>query len=318
MNKEQLKAALAQVASSAGAVPGMQSAFAELLIKVVEPTHLSLDIFSAFMPVTQMKPGDTVMRRVRKGKYPVRTMVPGSKHLIDATVYQDQMNWVFDRLIAGTGASVWEVRNGDVDTVERMRTDLRADIFDEIVSRVFTLLTSAWDSTQTPNNWVDASSAGVTATILDAMIENVLDYAGSVKAIVGSRKALLPVYKFAAYKEYVLGGTGTDRAAFPTGALDEFFRTNKVSAYNGIPLVELKQVFAQRLPDLRARTIPTDKVLVVGDNAGEVALMGGTEFQEHTDTSYQPPMFQVHAYQGYGLIVDNVQALGVVYVGDKG
>lgn len=245
-------------------------------------------------------------------------MVPSAKHLTDQVAYSDQMNWVFDRLIAGTSASVWEIRNGDVDSVEKMRNDLRADIFDEIVSRVFTLLSTTWDSTNTPSNWLDASASGVTATLLDTMIENILDYAGNVRAIVGSRKALLPVYKFAGYKEFVLTGTGTDRAAFPTAALDEFYRTNRVSAYQGIPLIELSQVYSQRLPTLRERLIPTDKVIVVGGTAGEVALMGGTEYQDYTDPSTQPANYVLHAWQAYGLVVDDVQQIGILQVGPFG
>ena len=320
MNREQLQQAIAERATTAGRAANMRSAYADLVMSIVEPNHLTLDLFSAFLPVRQMNPGDRIGKQVRRGRYPVRTMTPGAKHLTDVTDYVEQMTYMFDRLIAGTNRSLWEIQNGEVGTTEQMRTDLRADIFDELVSRVFGLLSTVWNSSATPNNFADASSGGVTSTVLDAMIENVLDRAGQVRSIVGSRRALMPVYKFAQYREFVLSGTATDRGFGVTQAFDEFTRTNKVSTYLGIPLVELPQVYRNRfnagatgtLLSTQQRMIPTDKILVIGDQVGEVALMGGTEYQDYTDPTTQPPNYVLHAWQAFGMIIDNVEGIGVI------
>lgn len=320
MNREQLQKAIAEVASTAGKASNMKSAYADIVMNVVQPNHLSLDLFSAFLPVRQMNPGDRLGKTVRRGRYPVRTMTPGAKHLTDVTDFVEQLTYVFDRLIAGTSRSLWEIQSGEVGTVDQMRSDLRADIFDELVSKVFTLLSTVWNSSATPNNFADASSTGITSTVLDAMIETVLDRSGQVRSIVGSRRALLPVYTFAQYREFVLNGTNTDAAAFPTSAFDEFSRTNRVSTYKGIPLVELPQVYKNRLPanaagvlkSVEQRMIPTDKVLVIGDNAGEIALMGGTEYQDYTDPSTQPPNYVLHSWQAYGMLIEDVEAIGVI------
>lgn len=319
----EMKRAIAEAAKGAGVSPNTRSAYADLVMDVVEPNHLSLDLFSSFLPTRQMKPGDEFGKRVKRGRYPVRTMVPGSKHLTDVTDYVEQFNYMFDRLIAGTSRSLWEIQSGEVGTVEQMRADLRADIFDELVSRVFTLLATVWNSSDTPNNYADASSTGVTATVLDAMIENVLEHTGSVRSIVGSRRALMPIYTFAQYREFVLGGSGNnpDRSLLPVNtAFDEFSRTGKVSSYRGIPLVELPQVYRNRLPanatgTLRSaeqRMIPTNRVLVIGDQAGEIALMDGTQYQDYTDPTTQPPNYVLHSWQAYGMVVDDVESIGVI------
>lgn len=312
MDELQLKRAIAEISKTAGTVPGANTAFAELIIEYIQPNHLSLDIFNRFMRVVQRNLGDQYVRKVRKGRYPVRAMVPGTDHLADVTTYQDQYHYVFDRLVAGVLHNLWEVRSGEVGTVESIRSELRADLFDEIVSRIFTLLSTVWNGTDTPNNYADASATGVTATVLNTMIENVLEYTGGIRAIVGPRKALMPIYNFAQYKEFVLTGTGTDRVAFPTSAFTEFNNSNIVSTYLGYPLIEVPQVFRNRLPDMRERMIPTDKILVIGDNAGEIVLQGSTEFQESIDTSKQPPYWKMHCWQAFGVVVDNVEAIGVI------
>jgi hypothetical protein len=311
--ERELKEAFAEIIKTAGNDPGGKSAFAQTLVKVAEPNHLALNIFSAFMPTIQLQPGDNVQKKVRKGRYPVRTMVPGSMHLTDAVFVADKTAYMFESLIAGTSASLWEIRNGDVDSVARMRRDLRADVTDAIVARVFGLLTSVWNSSDTPNNYTDASSTGLTQTVLDNMVENILETSRGVRAIIGQRRALLPLYDFAGYKPVVVE-TGVSGTALPLAALQEYFNTNRVTSYKGIPVVELDQIYKNDLPDIRAKMIPTDKVLVVGEDAGSIALMGGFEYQDYTDMRTQPGNYVLHGWQQFGLLVDEVDRLGVLKV----
>lgn len=312
---------LKSAANTAKDARGFRTAFADLVIETVQPNHLSLDLFSAFMPVVQKNPGDQIGRRVRRGRYPIRTMVPGSKHLTDVLSYQEYVAFMFDRLIAGTSHSVWEIESGEVGTVDQMRSELRADLFDELVSKVFSLLTTTWTASSTPSNYLDASGTGVTQTGLDAMMETILAYSGQVRAIVGTRAALLPIYKFAQFREFVLNGTNVDAAAFPTSAFEEFTRTNKVATYLGVPVVELPQVYRNRLDanstnlgfrGVAQRMIPTDKVLVIGDQVGQIALMGGFTYQDYTDPTTQPANYVLHGWQSYGMILDDVQSLGII------
>lgn len=319
-NSVEFKQAVAEVAKTAAEARGMRTAYADLVIDTVEPNHLSLDLFSQFLPTVQKNKGDQIGRRVRRGRYPIRTMVPGAKHLHDVLSYQEFYTMMFDRLIAGTSHSVWEINSGEVGTVDQMRTELRLDLFDEIVSKVFTLLSTAWSAVNTPNNYLDQSGTGVTQTGLDNMMETILNYSGQVRAIVGSRAALLPIYRFAQYREFVLTGTGTDRAAFPTAAFDEFTRTGRVATYLGVPVIELPQVYRNRLnanatSGLRnadQRMIPTDKILVIGGQAGQVVLMDGFEYQDYTDPTTQPANYVLHGWQAYGLVLDDVEQIGII------
>ncbi len=323
MDREQLKLAVAETSKTVAraGLDGARTAYADLVIETVQPNHLSLDLFSSFMPTVQMNPGDSMGRRVRRGRYPIRSMTPGAKHLTDVLSYQEYYTFMFDRLIAGTSHSVWEIQSGEVGTVEQMRSELRADLFDDLVSRVFNLLTTAWNSTDTPSNYLDLSGSGLTQVGLDAMLETILNYSGQTKAIIGSRQALLPLYNFAQFKEFVLTGTNTDRFAAVTPAFTEMLGANKISSYKGIPVIEIPQVYRDRL-DANAssmawrgtaqRMIPTDKVVVIGGDAGKIALMGGFEYQDYTDPTTQPAKYVLHGWQAYGLVIDDVQQIGVI------
>lgn len=307
------KEAIAQVAQSIGVLPndGKRSAMAETIVQYAEPNRLTFEVFRQFMNVATLKTGDNIMKQVRKGRYPVRSMVPGTSHLADVTYFQDKTAWMFDRLIAGAKANLWDLRSGDLPTVEKMTSDLRADIIDAIVAKVFTVLASAWNTTDTPSNYTDASSGGITATNLDDMIENILDRAPAVRAIVGTRKALFPIYEFSTSVP-VVTVTGQSGTAIPTPQFDEFYRNNRITTYKGIPVVEIGQVYKNDLPSIREKMIPTDKVIVVGSNAGTIATMDGFETQDYTDMRTQPAEYIIHGWQAYAILIDMIDQIGVI------
>lgn len=312
MEKQELLKALAETAATAGQGANGKSAFAETLIQLVEPNHLSLDLFNTFMPTRQAQLGDTIIKRVRRGRYGVQTMVPGTNHLVSQPMdVQDYHTYIFDRLIGGVRESVWNLRNGDLTTIDGMRRQLQFDLTDNLIAKVFSLLTSVWNSTDTPSHY--AQTATLTYPTLDTMIENVLYTAGQVRAIIGTRKALLPIYNFAGWREYQYMDNTINDIAYPvTPKLLEYLDTNRVSTYKGITLVELPQVFKNQLPNLREALIPEDKILVVGANAGEILMYGGVEYQDYTDMQIQPADYVLHAWMSYGMIVDMPENLGVI------
>jgi hypothetical protein len=309
ITQDELKRAIAEAAQSAGTSANGRSALAEIIVRSAEPNHLALSLFSAFMQVRSLNPGDNFMYTVRRGRYPVRQMVPGTVHMTDAVYSADKTAFVFDRLIAGTSHNLWEVQSGDIGTVESMRNALQADVIDAIVARVFTALTTVWNATDTPTNYTDASGTGATTTILDSMIENVLDRAGSVRAIIGTRRALYPLYDDMTFATLT---SGANVSLIPTDQFQQFYQNNRVADYKGITVVELGQVYANDLPDIRRPLLPTDKIIVVGDDAGMIATMGGFEYQDMTDLRKQPAEYVLHGWQAYGMIVDQVDKIGVI------
>lgn len=310
---------LAVALASAKNASGMKTAFSDLMIEVVEPKQLTLDVISAFMPVRELQPGDELGRRVKKGRYPVYSMTPGSNHLTAVTALVDQYIYAFDRIIAGTHANIMEIESGDVGTVADMRTDLRAALFNEIVTRVFTLLTSTWTEAAHPTRYEDLSGV-LTSTGLDAMIEAMEDDGLNVRTIIGTNKALRPLHKFAQYRQFELSGTATDRVAYPIEAtFNEFTNTRSVSRYDNIAVITLPQMRRDIVPTYGTAAIsktdlllPDDKVLVLADTPGEVVLYGDTDYQDYTDFRVQPANYVVHAWQNFALLLDDVESVGVL------
>jgi len=137
--------------------------------------------------------------------------------------------------------------------------------------------------------------------------------AGDVKAIIGTRRAVRDIYEFAGFREYVYAAGGVNNIAYPVNPiLLEYLNSNRVSSYKGVPIIELPQVFRNRLPDLREALIPEDKILVIGANAGEILMYGDVTFQDYTDMTIQPADYVMHAWMQYGLVVDMPENIGVI------
>lgn len=73
MDREQLKKALAERAATAGVPSASQlSAFAELIVETINPNHITLEVFNAFLPTRQLNIGDQLVKKVSRTGFPVR------------------------------------------------------------------------------------------------------------------------------------------------------------------------------------------------------------------------------------------------------
>lgn len=316
MNKKELQVALAEASSSIkGAVDGRTTAFAQVITESIEPNRLTLDVFNMFgMPVRQLSVGDSLQKKVRRIGFPVRTMVPGTTHLSDPIFPpRDIMTYNIDTIIAKMRQSVWELSNGELGTVETFRNEMASALIDEIVARTFNLVASVWNGTTSKTNYVDATSTGLTTTIADNMIETVSYRAGNVRAIIGSRPALLPLYQANAIVE-VTDANGDPVVIGVQSMLEDWRRTGKLGLYRGVPIIELPQVFSRTADNYDKPLIPMDKVIFMGDRAGDIILYGGTETQEYTDYSTEPGNYSLAMWRSYGLMVDYPENIGVVKV----
>jgi hypothetical protein len=313
MEKTEIMKALASVAKDVGKPNGAQrSAFAQVILESIEPNHLSFDILSSFMPTRSLNPGDQLARRVRKG-IPVRTFVPGTTHLADQIAVRDVMVHAIDYIVAKVRYSLWELQRAELGTMETFRSDMQSAMIDEIVNRAFSLLSTVWTQFNGGSNYTNAVSTGLTQDNLAAAMEVVLRRAGQVKAIVGTRVALLPLYNTLGVVVTPVAGS----TSVTTGLLDilsEWQRTGRVITFRGAPLVELPQIYKRDLDGFDTPLLPEDKVIVVGDNAGEFILYGGIESQEHTDTSIEPPDYSLAMWRGFGMIVDRPENIAILKV----
>jgi hypothetical protein len=307
-----LERAFAEIARSAGTSVSGKSALAELLVEVVEPNHLSLDIFNAFLPTSARNEGDYFTRRMRKNKFRARSHVNGTIPLADTPIMNNLWMHVYDQIIVGLSISQQELERGELGTLENLRAQMRMDLFDEIVSRIFNLMTSVWSASTTPSNYTNATSTGLTATVLDNAMENVIERAGMVKAIAGTRRSLLPLYGFASYREFLLSDNTTRTAPYMEQILLERYQTGKVASYNGAPVIEIPQVLEERLPTITRKLVRDDIVVVIGDDVGEAALLGPTVTQDYTDLRVVPPMYFDYMYQKFGIVIDRPERIHVI------
>jgi hypothetical protein len=149
------------------------------------------------------------------------------------------------------------------------------------------------------------------------MVEQVLLKAGNVRAIIGTRAVLMPIYKFNGIFEHktLADSTTSDPNAFAVNSiLEQWKRTGRLTDFRGIPLIELPQIYKRTADGYNTPLLPADQIQVIGDNAGEIILYGGVSTQEYTDDKTEPPEFAMSMWRGFGMVVDQPENIGIIKI----
>lgn len=283
---------------------GQREKLAQLLVEYIQPHHLTVDFISLLLNSRAMNVGDVLVKKVRKG-IKVRTLVPGSIHLKNEITVTERLNWILDGADVGINANQWELDSGELGTVQSMRTEMEAKLRDYYLGKVFTLLSSVWTVGNTPDNYV-AGGSTITNIVLEAAIDQVNATGGGVKAVIGSRAAMTPITKFAAF-----WSDGTNVGYVPE-RIETIMQTGMLGNYYGAKLISLDQEYDSL--DTYNKLIPEDIILVIGQKVGEFITYGPVMTKEWTDMKPTPPYWNLELYQQFGLIVDNAQGIYVIHL----
>lgn len=195
------------------------------------------------------------------------------------------------------------MESGELGTVESIRSEMMAKLRDHFMNKVFTALTTVWTAANTPNNYTNMGGA-ITAAALQNAIERINQTTSGVKAIVGVRSALQPITGFGAF-----WSDGVNTEAVPS-QLEEVMRTGWLGRYYGAPVIALNQEYNN--PEDYTALLPSDKILLVGENVGEFITYGDVRSQEWTEMRTVPPQWNLSIYQQYGFLIDNAMGLYVI------
>lgn len=298
MEDKQLKEAIAGLMKD----ESKRGALAEMITEYVEPDHILTDYIGMLLNTRALKPGDSLIKKVRKG-IKVFSFVPGSIPMRSEITVSERMNYVLDNAIVSVNANTLELESGELGTVESIRSEMDAKMRDYYINKIFTALTSIWTIANTPDNYTSVGGS-ITATALEDGINVINRTTSGVKAIVGTRKALTPVMKFASWSQ-----NGSTLAA-SDARLEQYLRTGLLGEYLGAPLVVVNQQWNN--PEDYTALIPDDKVLIIGEKAGEFITFGPARPQEFTDMRVVPPQWNYSIWTQFGMIIDNAMGLYVL------
>lgn len=299
MDEKELKESMASLMKD----KEKRSALAQLLVEYIQPNHITTDFVGMLLNTRNLNPGDVLVKKVRKG-IKVRTLVPGAMHLASEITVSERVNYVLDGADVKVTANEWEIQSGELGTVEEIRREMLAKLRDYYMGKVFTALTTVWTAVNTPNNY--ATGATLTSTMLKNAIDQINQTTGGVKAIVGLRSLLTPITTF--------GASWSDGSAnqIVQENIREIMSTGWLGTYYGAPIIALEQVYDN--PDDYNAMLPTDKILVIGQNVGEFITYGDVKTKEWTDMRPTPPQWYYENYQQFGMIVDNAQGIYVIQI----
>ena len=199
----------------------------------------------------------------------------------------------------------WELEAGNVGTLESMRTEMMAKLKDFYMGKVYTALTTVWTAVNTPTNFTNVGGA-INPVVLIAAIDNINQTVGKAKAIVGARSTLTPITQFGGFWTDPLSGN----TAVNDPAILEIMSTGWLGKFYGTPVVAIDQIWDN--PEDYNTMIPTDKVLVLGENVGDFVTFGAERWKEYSDPRPTPPQWFLEVYQQFGLLVWNAMGIHVL------
>ena len=283
--------------------PSQREALSEIIVEFVQPNHLTNQIIGDILSTRALKPGDSLVKKIRKG-IQVRTLVPGSVHLASEITVSERMNYILDGADVKVTYNQWELESGEIGSLAEIRSEMAKKLNDFYVNKVFTALSTVWTAGNTPSNYT-AVGGSVTETALENAINQINQTTAGAKVILGSRAAVTPITKFGAF-----WSDGTNVGASQT-ALDEIRAQGSLGKFYGVPIRAIDQVY-DNLEDYNA-LIPTDKILVIGENVGEFITYGDVKTKQWSDMNPTPPQWMLELYQQFGMIIDN--AMGIFVLG---
>lgn len=300
MDEKKYKEAIAQL------VKTDPQAFAEMVVEYIQPNHLTADWIGMLMNTRQLKPGDQLVYKVRRG-ITVHTLVPGSIHLASEVTVEDRAWYQLSGVDVKVHINQWDLESGQVGTLDEIQAEMRAKIQDYYLSVVFNALSSVWNASNTPNNYVNVGGS-VTDTVLRAAIDRINYRTGGVRAVLGIKKVMAPISVFSQYTPYA--GNATAWGVPNPSAIEEVHRTGFVGHYYGAPILAVNQVFSD--PVDMTPMLPEDKILVIGKDIGEFITYGDVKVKQWTNWEPTPPVFNIELYQQYGMIITNAEGIYVI------
>ncbi len=301
MDNKDFKEAYAQVAKTD------RSALSELIVEYIQPQHITEDIVGMFLNTRSLKPGDLLVKKVRRG-IEVKQLVPGQNTLASQITVKEVVNFNLDTAYAEVSHNEWEIQSGEIGTVEDIRREMTAKLSDFYNVKVMNALYGL--ATIDDNTNFYYMTGPITRTVLESAIDQIADVAGSVQAVVGRRTALAPITKFAGYRAGV-GATESTAPLVPVpSALEEIRRTGWFGVYYGANFISLEQVYDN--PYDRNPLIQDDLVVVVGKDCGEFITYGPVITEQWTDMNTLPPTWHIRIHQQFGMIFDKMENVAVI------
>ena len=300
MDKETLKKQTAELLTS-----NDRHALAEMLVEYVQPNHITTDFVGMLLNSRTLKLGDSLVKKLRKG-IDVRTLVPGTIPLASEITVSDRMNYILDGSVVKVTADEWELENGDIGTVDSIKAEMLAKLRDHWQNKVFTALSTVWSAINTPSNYTSVGGK-ITDSVLENAIDRINQTTTGAKAVVGVRSAMTPITKFGAF----WSDTSGTKTGVSDPAIEEIRATGMLGKYYGVPLVVINQIYDNPM-DYTA-LLPTDKILVIGENVGDFVTYGPEKSSEYSDPRPIPPRWVWQLYQRYGIMIWN--AMGIYVIG---
>lgn len=228
MDNNEMNAAIASIIKD----KSKREALAQIITEWVQPGRITVDFVSMLLDSRSLQPGDSLLKKVRKG-VKVMSLIPGSIPLKHEITVSERANYALNYANVAVTASEWDLANGNIGTVGEIRSEMMIRLKEFYQNKVFTALSTIWSAVNTPDNYTSVGG-NITATALKNAIDHVVAKTGGVQAVVGVRELMTPITEFGAFWEGTPVSTAT-REGVPS-QLEKVMQDGFLGKYYGAPL----------------------------------------------------------------------------------
>lgn len=269
---------------------------AQLVTQYVEDTYNEFDIIPVVFEVKNFKLGDEPLFKTHKKGIVAYETAPNA-YVPKSENYETELTMKFTNLGVRPTCLLQDLKTGRVDSLAQLIKDAKEARHTKRIEMVWELLAQTYNANANKDNYFAGNT--LTQEQLDSAINYVRKKTGKRPIIIGDYDLLTQVEKFDGFSQL-------------ESVYTEVRNNGLLGMYRGCKLQHLPEILNKVTGE---SSVPTDKILVVGQKIGFAGTKGDLIFEQEKDINDMT--WNCRIDQRVGQVVTKPEGLAVVHVTDN-
>ena len=268
---------------------------AQLVVQYVEDSYNEFDIIPVIFDVKNFKLGDEPIFKTHKKGIVAYETAPNA-YVPKSENYETEFYMTFTNLGVRPTCLLQDLKTGRVDSLAKLIKDAKEARHDKRIAMVWELLAQTYNGTANKDNYFPTNTLAKEA--LDAAINYVRKKTGKKPMLIGDYDLLTEIEKFEGFSQL-------------ESVYNEVRNNGLLGLYRGCKLQYLPEILDKVTGE---STVPTDKIMVVGQKIGFAGTKGDLIFEQ--EKNIDDMSWSCRIDQRVGQAITKAEGLAVVHVTD--
>ena len=268
---------------------------AQLVVQYVEDSYNEFDIIPVIFDVKNFKLGDEPIFKTHKKGIVAYETAPNA-YVPKSENYETEFYMTFTNLGVRPTCLLQDLKTGRVDSLAKLIKDAKEARHDKRIAMVWELLAQTYNGTANKDNYFPTNTLAKEA--LDAAINYVRKKTGKKPVLIGDFDLLTEIEKFEGFSQL-------------ESVYNEVRNNGLLGLYRGCKLQYLPEILDKVTGE---STVPTDKIMVVGQKIGFAGTKG--ELISEQEKNIDDMSWSCRIDQRVGQAITKPEGLAVVHVTD--